>query len=131
MTHSQGFRCKTRKVFARAFRKHGRCATTVVQRIYHRGDYVTVYVDGSVHKGMPHRYYHGKTGTVFNINPRSIGVEIKKQVGNRIMKKRIYVRTEHLRPSKCHDEHVARVQFNDKQKRDYKDKKAEFVLLKR
>jgi large subunit ribosomal protein L21e len=58
---------------------------------------------------MPHRYYHGKTGLVFNVNPRAIGVEVKKRVGGRIMKKRIHVRVEHLRPSQCLNGHIARV----------------------
>lgn len=131
MTHSQGFRCKTRKVFSRDFRKHGRCATTVVHRVYHRGDYVTVHVDGSVHKGMPHRYYHGKTGTIFDVNPRSYGLEINKRVGTRIMKKRIYVRAEHIRPSKCAENHKLRVQQNEAQIKAFKEKKAQFVCLKR
>ena len=41
---------------------------------YNIGDFVDIKVDGSEHKGMPHRYYHGRTGRVFNINPRSVGV---------------------------------------------------------
>lgn len=117
MTHSQGFRCKSRKVFRRAFRENGRCALTTIQRIYKRGDHVDILVNGSVHKGMPHRYYHGKTGVVFNVNPRAIGVEVNKRVGTRIMKKRIHVRVEHLRPSQCTNGHVARVAQNEAAKK--------------
>lgn len=131
MTHSQGFRCKTRKVFARAFREHGRVHDKQFSHIYHRGDYVTVYVNSGVHKGMPHRYYHGKNGRVFDVNPRSIGVEVPKRVGVRIMLKRIYVRVEHLKPSNCHDNHVARVQANDEARRNAKGDKAVLMTLKR
>ena len=29
---------------------------------------------------MPHKYYHGKTGVVWNVTKRAVGVEIYKQV---------------------------------------------------
>jgi Ribosomal protein L21e len=32
-------------------------------------------------QGMPHKYYHGKTGVVWNVTKRAVGVEINKQVG--------------------------------------------------
>jgi large subunit ribosomal protein L21e len=35
---------------------------------YRKGDIVDVVADGSIHKGMPHKFYHGKTGRVFDIN---------------------------------------------------------------
>ena len=57
---------------------------------------------------MPHRYYHGKIGRVFDVNPHSIGVEVNKRVGTRIMIKRIYVRPEHLRKSDCEKEFLER-----------------------
>ncbi len=31
-------------------------------------------------QGMPHKYYHGKTGVVWNVTKRSVGVEVNKQV---------------------------------------------------
>ena len=33
-------------------------------------------------QGMPHKYYHGKTGVVWNVTKRAVGVEVNKQVGN-------------------------------------------------
>lgn len=45
---------------------------------YKKGDIVDIIVDGAIHKGMPHHFYHGRTGKVFNINPRSVGVLIEK-----------------------------------------------------
>ncbi|KAL1569337.1 Large ribosomal subunit protein eL21x/eL21w, variant 2 [Salvia divinorum] len=44
---------------------------------------------------MPHKFYHGRTGRVWNVTKRAVGVELNKQVGNRIMRKRIHVRIEH------------------------------------
>ena len=35
---------------------------------------------GTFHKGMPHKFYHGKTGRVFNVTKRAVGVIVNKQV---------------------------------------------------
>ena len=59
---------------------------------------------------MPFKFYQGRTGKVFNVNPRSIGVIVNKLVGNRIIPKRIHVRLEHIRPSKCREAFVKRIQ---------------------
>lgn len=32
-------------------------------------------------QGMPHKFYHGKTGCVWNVTKRAVGVELLKQVG--------------------------------------------------
>ena len=39
-----------------------------------------IKVNGAVHKGMPHKFYHGRTGKVWNVTKRAIGVEVNKQV---------------------------------------------------
>jgi hypothetical protein len=44
------------------------------------GDLVDIVANAAVHKGMPHKFYHGRTGTVFNVTPRAVGVEVNKQV---------------------------------------------------
>ena len=36
--------------------------------------------DGAFQKGMPHKFYHGKTGRVFNVTKRAVGVIINKQI---------------------------------------------------
>merc|ERR1712184_16144 len=64
--------------------------------------------------GMPHKFYHGRTGIVWSVTPRAVGVEINKQVGNRIMKKRIFVRIEHVQKSKCREHFLKRVKENKK-----------------
>merc|ERR1719219_513041 len=61
---------------------------------------------------MPYRYYHGRTGRVFHVVNRAVGVLINKRVRHRIMVKRIYVRVEHLQPSKCRVSFTERVKFN-------------------
>lgn len=37
----------------------------------------------SIHKGMPFKYYHGRTGVVFNVTKTSLGLRVNKQVGER------------------------------------------------
>ncbi|XP_062114410.1 large ribosomal subunit protein eL21x/eL21w-like [Humulus lupulus] len=79
---------------------------------------------------MPHKFYHGRTGRVWNITKRAIGVEVSKQVGNRIIKKRIHVRVEHVQPSRCTEEFRNRKLRNDKLKAEAK-LKGEAISTKR
>merc|ERR1719511_19519 len=37
---------------------------------------------------MPYRYYHGRTGKIFHVVKRAVGVLINKRVRYRIMRKR-------------------------------------------
>jgi len=62
---------------------------------------------------MPHKYYHGRTGRVWNITPRAIGVEIFKRVKQRRERKRLHVRVEHIRPSNSRKEFIERRKRND------------------
>ena len=41
-------------------------------------------MDASVHKGMPFKFYHGRTGVVFNITKRAVGVTVNKLVSGLI-----------------------------------------------
>jgi large subunit ribosomal protein L21e len=79
---------------------------------------------------MPHKYYHGRTGVVFNVAPRAVGVIIYKVVGNRYIEKRVNVRIEHVKHSKCRDDFLQRVKRNAELKKTAKAK-GERVQLKR
>ncbi|GKT24054.1 Ribosomal protein L21e like protein [Aduncisulcus paluster] len=113
-TKSKGLRSGTRRSFARKFGKSGILNTSTYLRPFKIGDYVDITVNSNVHGGMPFKFYKGKTGRVFNVSTRALGVEMNKQVRNRIMKKRIYVRIEHVIPSKCQVEFKKRIAFNEK-----------------
>ena len=67
MVHSIGKRARTRYLFARPYKQHGATPFSRYFVTYHIGDYVDILADGSIHKGMPHKCYHGKTGRVFNV----------------------------------------------------------------
>jgi large subunit ribosomal protein L21e len=113
MPHSFGYRAATRTLFKKAFRTNGRCNTSTYLRTFKRGDYVDIKVDSSIHKGMPHKYYHGRTGVIFNVNKRAVGVTVKKLVNGRIIKKNIHVALPHVHASKCQDEIIRRVKENE------------------
>lgn len=90
-----------------------------------------IKVDSSVHKGMPFKHYHGRTGVVFNINKRAIGVVVNKEVNGRIIPKKIHVATPHLRHSNCQAQIIARKQTNEATKKAIRESKGEKVNLKR
>ncbi|KAE9621707.1 hypothetical protein Lal_00032921 [Lupinus albus] len=122
MPAGHGLRSRTRDSFSRAFRKKGTIALTTYLRTYHIGDYVDIIVNGAIHKGMPHKFYHGRTGRVWNVTNRAISVEVNKQVGNRIIGKIIHVRIEHVKPSRCTEEFRLRKKNNDLLKAEAKAK---------
>merc|ERR1712224_126385 len=57
----------------------------------------------------PYKAYHGKTGRVYNVTKRAVGVIVNKRVKGRIMAKKINLRVEHIRHSKCRDDFLNRV----------------------
>ena len=62
MGAGQGLRAKTRDLFSRGFRQRGVIPPSIYLRTLKIGDYVDIKVNSSIHKGMPYKYYQGKTG---------------------------------------------------------------------
>ena len=116
MVHSFGVRARTRDLFSKPYKKHGATPFSRYFATYKVGDYVDVIADGSIHKGMPHKFYHGKTGRVFNITAHGVGVVVNKKVNGRVIPKRITVRVDHIRKSRSRLAFVERVKANDKLK---------------
>ncbi|OMJ18412.1 60S ribosomal protein L21-A [Smittium culicis] len=112
MPHSFGYRARTRHMFAKGFRNHGPVKLSTYMHIYKIGDIVDIKADGSVQKGMPHKFYHGRTGIVFNVTKSAVGVIVNKKVGNRYIEKRVNIRIEHVKHSKCRDDFLNRVKDN-------------------
>jgi large subunit ribosomal protein L21e len=123
MPHAYGYRSRTRDLFSRSFRRHGAPHLSTFLINYKIGDYVDIVGNGSAHKGMPYKFYHGRTGRVFNVNPNSIGVIVNKQIRNRIIHKRIHVRLEHLKKSTCLQDLKQRVKKNEEIKKAKKGEK--------
>merc|ERR1711916_25606 len=113
MPHSFGYRARTRNLFARDFRKHGMPAMSTYLTNYKVGDLVDIKANSAIHKGMPFKFYHGRTGRVFNVTKRALGVIVTKTVGNRVLHKRITVRVEHVRQSNSRKDFLKRVKANE------------------
>ena len=94
---SQGYRHKTRKLLKKNVRERG--AVPPLSRVLHEyniGDKVHIVINPSIVKGMPHRRFHGKTGTIIEKRGRAYVVEV--YLGNK--RKKVFVRPEHLLPAK-------------------------------
>ncbi|KAF0298709.1 60S ribosomal protein L21 [Amphibalanus amphitrite] len=130
MTNPKGYRRGTRYMFAKPFRKHGVEHLSTYMKVYRVGDIVDIKGNGAIHKGMPHKCYHGKTGRVYNVTPHAVGVIVNKKVRGRYIEKRINLRIEHVKHSKCREDFLNRVKNNAKLRAEAKVNKTS-VSLKR
>ncbi|PFH49796.1 hypothetical protein AMATHDRAFT_62429 [Amanita thiersii Skay4041] len=112
MPHSFGYRARTRHMFKRGFKEHGAIRLSTYLINFRIGDIVDIKANAAQQKGMPHKYYHGRTGIIYNVTPSAVGVIVHKVVGNRYIEKRINVRIEHVKHSKCRQEFLDRVKSN-------------------
>merc|ERR1711879_323547 len=120
MPHKRGFKHGTRNKYTKPFRTNGAIKMSNYLTKHKIGDYVDVLVDSAIHKGLPHYFYHGRTGRIFNLNKNSAGVVVNKQVRNRIIPKKMNIRIEHLRPSRCRTAFNERIKVNDQLKCQHK-----------
>lgn len=112
MPHSFGYRARTRHMFKRGFKEHGSIKLSTYLINYRIGDIVDIKANAAQQKGMPHKFYHGRTGIIYNVTPSAVGVIVYKVVGNRYLEKRVNLRVEHIRHSKCRKEFLDRVKRN-------------------
>jgi len=85
---------KTRALFKRDPRERGKTTLGKILRSYNEGDKVVVKIDSSMHRGMPHRRYHGRMGIVAAKRGRSYIIHVTQGDAT----KEIIVRPEHLTP---------------------------------
>nr|6ZU5_LT0 Chain LT0, eL21 [Paranosema locustae] len=128
---SNGYRRGTRHRFSQAFRKHGMPKPSILTRVFKKGQYVDVVVNPAIHKGMPHKFFHGRTGKIFNIDKRSIGILMNKRCGPRYVEKMVIARVEHVRPSRCNEEYIKRRTENDRLRREAAARGEKLGSLKR
>ena len=101
---SNGYRRRTRQLFRKGQREHGAPGTSKIMQQFRIGDLVDIKVDSSVVKGMPHKYFHGKTGRVFNINRRAVGIILYRKVGHKFIERHVNARVEHLTLSRSNED---------------------------
>jgi len=131
---SRGLRASTRDLFSKRPKEKGyNPPLTTFLRTYKVGDVVDIVCNAAQQKGMPYKFYHGRTGRVFNVTRRGIGVEVNKVHRTQQLVKRIHVRVEHLKPSKSRIGHLDRVKNNEELKAAAKKsgKPCDAALLKR
>jgi len=92
MAKSRGFRRKTRSLMRKKPRERGKLRLSRMLHKYQPGDKVVISIDPSVHKGMPHRRYHGKIGIIKGRRGRAYEVDVTQ--GDAV--KQIIVFPEHL-----------------------------------
>ena len=68
MPKSEGYRCCTRDMFSRPFRQRGMPNLSTYLVNYKLGDYVDIKANSAIQKGMPHKFYHGRTGRVLCVS---------------------------------------------------------------
>ncbi len=96
MKKSKGYRSGARRLLTKEPRERGKIRLSKLLHEYQPGTSVVVMIDPSVQKGMPHRRFHGKVGTVVNKRGRSYVLNVSQ--GDAV--KEIIVRPEHLEPYK-------------------------------
>ncbi|OQS54138.1 RPL21 [Ecytonucleospora hepatopenaei] len=117
---SNGYRRRTRKLFSKGQKEHGAPKVTKILQQFKVGDLVDIKVDPSVVKGMPHKYYHGKTGRVYNVNRRAVGIVLYRCVGHKYIERHINARVEHLTLSRCNEDMKKRYAEYAKQREEAK-----------
>lgn len=120
MTNSKGYRRGTRYLFSRKFKTRGVIPLSTYLKTYKAGDIVDIKGNGAVQKGMPHKSYHGRTGVVYNVTQHALGIKVNKRVKGRILEKRINIRVEHVKHSRCRQEFLDRVKQNEIKKKEAK-----------
>merc|ERR1712146_239788 len=83
MGNTKGLRRGTRYMFSRDFRKRGPLNLETYLTVYKVGDIVDIKGNGAQQLGMPYKAYHGKTGRVYNVTKRALGVVVNKRIKNR------------------------------------------------
>jgi large subunit ribosomal protein L21e len=88
--HSHGFRHKSRSILTK---KYPRGVSFLLYE-YKVGERALVKIDSRQHKGMPHRRYHGKVGTIREVGRRTLILDIK--LGKKT--KTLITRLDHVKP---------------------------------
>ncbi len=96
MRGSKGYYTGARRLLKKKPREKGKPKVGKLLIEYEAGSKVIIKMDSSVQKSLPHKRFHGKTGTVLEKRGRGYVVSVNK--GDAI--KKIIVRTEHLEPYK-------------------------------
>jgi large subunit ribosomal protein L21e len=130
MVRSGGKRSNSKHIHSKPFRKKGNSNVSTYMQNFKIGEYVDIVINSSEQRGMPYKFYQGKTGKIFKISENTIGVLIHKIVGNRKILKKINIRIEHLRKSKAKENFKEKIKGKDAI-RAVSEKKNNYVFFRK
>jgi large subunit ribosomal protein L21e len=96
MPRSHGERKRTRKKLSKRKRERGLSPISRAIQRFEQGDKVHIHIDPSIHKGMPHRRFHGMTGEVKGEQGRAFIVAVSDGARGKKRAKDLFIRPEHL-----------------------------------
>lgn len=76
MAHHHGMRKKSRNKLSKTVRRRGISPVVRVIQEFEAGAKVHVLIDPSIHKGMPHPRFHGKTAEVVGKRGRAFVLKV-------------------------------------------------------
>lgn len=93
---SKGIRSRTRSKMSKSPRKRGQNSISACFQKYEVGDKADIVIDPAMHKGQPHKRFHGQTGEI--IGRRGAAYLLAVQEKGKL--KTTIARPEHLKKSK-------------------------------
>lgn len=93
MPVSRGPRRKSRSVLTKRVRDKGKLGLSRLLAEYEVGDKVIINIDPGVHKGMPHKRFQGKVGTVVEKRGKAYILDIPQRKTSKL----VIAGPEHLR----------------------------------
>ena len=94
MKRSKGIRNRTRTLLRRNPRDRGKNPLSRILTSYAPGQMVTISINPSIQKGMPHRRYHGRVGMISEKRGRAYVIQVTAGKVPRL----IIARPEHIQP---------------------------------
>ncbi len=92
MRKSKGYRSRTRKLLSKDVRTRGKLGLSELLVSHNPGEKVCIKINPSVHKGMPHKRYQGRVGTIAEKRGKSYVVNVT--LGDKMTQ--IISRPEHI-----------------------------------
>jgi large subunit ribosomal protein L21e len=93
---SKGIMVSTRQTLRKKPRDRGMPPITTFLKEFQVGDKANIVIEPSSQKGVPHRRYHGKVGTIVDKRGDAYVVRVKMDRTS----KDLIIRPEHLKPIK-------------------------------
>ncbi len=93
MGKSKGPRRKSRSVLTKRARERGKLGLSKLLAVYEVGEKVIINIDPGIHKGMPHKRFQGKVGTVVEKRGKAYILDIPQRKTSKF----VIAGPEHLR----------------------------------